>query len=143
MVVNETLESLRKRVVRARQDELDRLERNKITRELSQLKSPGFRSFKKRVVTTAKAFGRGTAITAEGIQKFAVQRQKVSRLREEGRRKAIPAIKQAVRTKQRAISRFTQPKLKFKKIKKKRRKSSRSSSVNDFGFDTGIGDFGF
>lgn len=127
-----SLPELRKRVARAREDQAKRLERKKLGKELFQLKNPGVLSFKKGLVSGAKAFGRGAVVTARGVQKFAVRQQAVARLREQGRRMAIPAIKQATRTKQKAIRSAVKP--------KKRRKVSRS---NDFGFGGPLDDFGF
>ena len=103
MVNKPTLKELRKNVVRARDKEKKRLERVKLKRELFRLKNRRLISAGKGLASGVKAFGRGAAVTAQGIQKFAVERR-----REESRvakkqvvknvkkkKKAFKAIKQS------------------------------------------------
>ena len=126
-MTSDNLQSLRNRVEKARAEARKRKEAISLKRELFQLENPGKIAFKKGFVRSVKAFGTGAVVTAKGIQKFAVQREKVSRLREEGRKKAVPAIKKATRKKQKAI-------------KSARKKAPISSG---FEFDSGFGDFRF
>lgn len=131
-----SLPELRKRVDKAREEQAKRLERKKLNRELFELQNPKVITFKKGFVKGAKALGRGTVATVKGVQKFAVKQQEFERLREEGRRKVRPAIKTAVKKKQKAFRSITKP-------QKKRRKAPRMSRPDDFGFDSPLGDFGF
>ena len=149
MVKDVSLEVLRKRVAVAKQVRDKRAEMKALNRELFELENPGRMALKRGAISGVKNFGRGVLVTAKGIQSFAVQRQKVQKLREEGRKKAVPAIKRAVRTKQAAFR--SVPALgarpgKVRKVVKarvRRVRKARRAAADNFGFDNPLGDFGF
>jgi len=149
MVTDGSLKVLRARVVKARMIRDRRLETKTLKRELFELENPKRVSFKKGIVSGARALGRGAAVTAKGIQTFAVQRQKVQKLREVGRKMAVPAIRRAVRTKQAAFRSVPALGARPQKIRKvvkarvKRVRKARKAAADDFGFDSPLGDFGF
>lgn len=149
MVTDGTLKVLRGRVARARMVRDKRAEMKALNRELFELENPKRVSFKRGLVSGAKALGRGTVVVGRGIQSFAVQRQRVQKLREEGRKKAVPAIKRAVRTKQaafRSVPALGARPAKVRKVVKarvKRVRKARRAAAEDFGFNSPLGDFGF
>lgn len=126
-----SVQQLRKQVVEARKKTALIQERKRLESELFKLRNPGLLTVKRGFVSGAKAFRRGAAITARGIQKFAVRQQEFQRLREKGQRKVKPVVKAATVSKRKAFKKF---KISSPIIKKKKKRRTFQRNNNDDGF---------